>query len=400
MPANFIYGIGLGLVIGLLFYFLERRRNSLLNNRLQDEIEMRMRAQANYEALKNKYQDFDKLIKTSIKSEVLDAFQKTNDQLMRIAKEQIEKNLQTHSNKLDSIVKPFEQVIDEYRQRVEQFFKSSTEKLSGLNRAIDDMRLQSNDLAQKTQELVKVLQSPTQRGQWGEMQLRRIFEIIGWKEGTNYQEQVTAQATRPDFIVTLPNERKIIIDVKMTMSAYWDYMEADDDKVRNKLAHRHVEALRTRIKELSQKAYWQQHEDSLDYVVLYMPIEAAFALAVSIDTDLFNYAIKQRIVLASPSTIIPLVQMIDAMWRQDQAYRSVSQVVDAISELRNRYDVLLGHLDTLGKKIGETAESYNKLVGSWQRKFDPQLRRIEQFKKGKDLRELPDQIDKDLRSVK
>ena len=400
MSTSFLIGLVIGLLAGLIIFLLERKRNATLNGQLMAEREKRIQAEANLEAMRNKYQDFDQIIKTSIKSEVLDAFQKTNDQLLKIARDQIEKNLQTHSNKLDSVVKPFEQVINEYKQKVEEFFKNSTEKLSGLNRAIEDMRLQSQDLAKRTTELVKVLQSPTQRGQWGEMQLRRIFEIIGWTKGTIYDEQVATHDMRPDFIVSLPNNRKIIIDVKMTMSAYWDYMEAQDEQERQRLAGEHVKALRSRIKELGKKAYWKEYEDSLDYVVLYMPIEAAFALAVSTDTNLFSDAIKERVVLASPSTIIPLVQMIDAMWRQDKAYRSVSQVVDAIAELRGRYNVLLGHLDSLGRNIAQTVQSYNKLIGSWQRKFDPQLRRIEQFKKGQDLRELPGEIDDDLRQVK
>ncbi len=389
-----------GIVSGVIFYLLGINGKRKLQHELQHEREARFLAEANYQALKDKYKDFDQIIKNSVKAEVLDAFRQTNDQLLKIARDQIEKNLQSHSNKLDSVVKPFAQVINEYKQKVEEFFKNSTEKLSGLNRAIEDMKQQSQDLAHRTQELVKVLQSPTQRGQWGEMQLRRIFEIIGWSEGTIYQEQVTTKEQRPDFIITLPNKRKIIIDVKMTMSAYWDYMEAGDEQRRYTLAREHVKALRSRIKDLGKKAYWKEYEDSLDYVVLYMPIEAAFALAVSTDTNLFSDAIKERVVLASPSTIIPLVQMIDAMWRQDKAYRSVSQVVDSIAELRERYNILLNHLESLGKNIRSTVLSYNKLIGSWERKFDPQLRKIEQFKKGQDLRELSGGIDDQPREIK
>ena len=400
MEAGFTAGLLLGFAIGFIMYFSEKKRNKQLINKLHAETERRMQAEANYKAMKNKYEDFDQIIKGSIKSEVLDAFQKTNEQLLNVAKQHIEKNLQSHSNKLDSIVKPFEQVINEYKQSVEKFFKNSTEKLSGLTVALEHINRQSQDLSRQTQELINVLHSPTQRGGWGEMQLRRVFEIIGWTKGMIYQEQVTSKDSRPDFIITLPNKRKIIIDVKMTMSAYWNYMEADSKQQRKILAQEHVKALRSRIKELSQKAYWEQYDNSLDYVVLYMPIEAAFALAVSTDTTLFSDAMKQRIVLSSPSTIIPLVQMIDAMWRQNQAYQTVSTVVNEIVELRKRYSILLSYLNSLGKNIASTVEAYNNLIGSWRSRFDPQLRKLEQFKKGKDLPPLSKEIDTQPRQIK
>jgi len=401
MNTDFIFGLFFGFLSGIILFIIERKRNSLVLKQLEEEKEKRIRAETEWQALKSKYENFDQIIKNSVKTEVLEAFQKSNEQLLQISKNNIEKNLQVHSNKLDSVIKPFEQIINDYKQKVELFFKDSSDKLSRLNEVLSRVSKQNQELNNQTQNLIKILQSPIQRGKWGEMQLKRIFEVIGFNKGVIYEEQVkNKNHDRADFIINLPDERKIIIDVKLSLSAYWNYMEAKDDNAKKQFAQKHVKDVKNSINELSKKEYWKKYEHSLDYIILYIPIEAAFALALSTETNLFVEALKNKIILASPSTIIALLQMIDAMWRQNEAYKTVKDVVEEISVLRERYAILLEHLNDLGKKISDTVISFNNLLGSWKNRFDPQLRKIENFKKGKTLSKLPNPIDKQINSVK
>ena len=394
--TELILGVFIGLSIGLILLLREKKKSEQLKSALAEEKEKRIKIETEFNTLQKSYQVFDEMIKNSLKSEILDTIK---DTVLKQTEEKIASNLENHSLNLKNVITPFEKTLEEYKRKVEEYFDTSSRRIAGLSELLVQMNKNNQLLFQQTQKLSEILHSPTHRGSWGEIQLKRIFELIGLKKGVAYEEQISGNGVRPDFIIHLPGQRKVIIDSKMPMSAYLNYYETREEKEKEKYASQHVNAINSHITALSKKQYWKEFEDSLDYVILYLPVEAAFALAISTDKELFFRALEKRIILASPSTLIPFLHMVQLMWKQEETYKNIRKIIKDITDLGSRYNKLIEYLEKLGQNLNKAVQAYNEFLGSWEKRFDPKIREINLFAESNDIKPLPGQIDASAKNI-
>jgi DNA recombination protein RmuC len=235
------------------------------------------------------------------------------------------------------------------------------------------------DLSARTQHLVDALRSPVVRGEWGEMQLRRVCELARMAEHVDYVLQRGTPgdpALRPDLTVQLPGGRVIVVDAKAPMQAWLDAMDASDDTSRTDALRDHARQVRDHITRLGAKAYWAQFEQAPRYVVLFLPGEALFAAALQHDATLVEYGIGRGVILASPTTLLALLRAVGDGWEREAAHRNAEVAVAQGRELHQRLQSFAGHMDEVRRGIERAVEGYNRAAGSLEQRVMPQARRL------------------------
>jgi DNA recombination protein RmuC len=219
---------------------------------------------------------------------------------------------------------------------------------------------------------VDALRSPVVRGEWGEMQLRRVCELARMAEHVDYvlQRGTPGDPTlRPDLTVQLPGGRVIVVDAKAPMQAWLDAMDAPDDVSR-------TDALRDHVTRLGAKAYWAQFANAPRFVVLFLPGEALFAAALQHDATLVEYGMGRGVVLASPTTLLALLRAVGDGWEREQAHRNAEVAVAQGKELHQRLQSFAGHMDEVRRGIERAVEGYNRAAGALEQRVMPQARRL------------------------
>jgi DNA recombination protein RmuC len=238
-------------------------------------------------------------------------------------------------------------------------------------------------LSRETRNLVSALRRPGVRGQWGEITLRRVVELSGMTLHVDFTEQqhlvTDAGAVRPDMIVHMPEQRDIVVDVKTPLDAYLSAVEAQSDEERNTQLRRHAQIVATRVRELSSKQYWSQFERSPDFVVLFLPGDQFLSAALQENPALVDEAMRQNIMLATPTSLIALLKVISYGWKQTALAENAKEVRQLGEEMYKRLAVFGEHLARLGKSLGGSVESYNRAVGSLEQQVLPAARRFEEL---------------------
>jgi DNA recombination protein RmuC len=236
-------------------------------------------------------------------------------------------------------------------------------------------------LSEETRRLSKALERPTTRGSWGEIQLRRVAELAGMIEYCDFRQQATiiddeGKRLRPDVIVTMPNQRTIAVDSKVSLEAYIEAANADsEDKFREFIAE-HTTQIKKHISDLSSKNYWSQLPNSPDLTVAFIPSEALYSAALQSDPSLLEFAISQRVLIATPTTLIALLRAVYYGWREEKLAASAQEVSELGRALYKRLVILGDHLTNLGKSIKGAVEHYNKVVGSIELSVFPSARKF------------------------
>jgi len=233
-------------------------------------------------------------------------------------------------------------------------------------------------LRQSTVRLEQSLKSSTARGRWGELQLRRVVEMAGMTKHVDFEEQVSAEGGRPDMIVRLPNEGILPIDAKAPATAYLDAMNLEGEARAQKLVD-HAKAMRARVQELSRKAYMDQFEKAPEIVVMFIPFESALSAAFEQDPGLLEYGIEQRILVASPVTLLALLRSAAFGWQQYHIAENARLIADQGRELYTRFLNVIKPLADTGDKLGKAVDAYNKAVGSMETRLMPALRKMKDF---------------------
>lgn len=235
------------------------------------------------------------------------------------------------------------------------------------------------DLSLQTQHVLDSLRSPVVRGQWGEMQLRRVCELAHMEEHVDYELQVTADGgsrLRPDLTVLLPGGRTIVVDAKAPLQGYLDATEALDDAERVDALRAHAAEVRAHVMRLGAKGYWEQFRESPDFVVLFLPGEALFSAALQYDATLIEDAVARRVILASPTTLIALLRAVGYGWERERASRHAEEIVSLGQELHSRLGQFSGHLGDVRRGLERAVEAYNRSVGTLEQRVMPLARRV------------------------
>ncbi|MDP9127423.1 MAG: DNA recombination protein RmuC [Pseudomonadota bacterium] len=299
---------------------------------------------------------------------------------------------------IDELIKP----VKESLQKMDAQLQALEVKREGAYSQLVEMVRLSQDAQQQlrgeTSQLLQALRTPTTRGRWGEIQLRRILEITGMSAHTGdfsvQQSHATADGVlRPDMIVHLPGERCIIIDSKVPLASYLDATQSTDEPARQAALRQHAQHVRSHVKQLGAKAYWEQVKGTPEFVVLFLPGDHFLSAALDSDTELMDYSVTQKVILATPMTLIALLRTVAYGWRQEALRENTRKIGALGGELYAALATMTDHITTVGGKLGGALESYNKLIGSFDRNVLAKARRLREFGAGKDGKALPEAIE-------
>jgi DNA recombination protein RmuC len=292
------------------------------------------------------------------------------------------------------LVSPIRESLSKFESHVHELEKKRGEAYSGISEQFASFKEGQTLLRGETEKLVTALRAPSVRGRWGEFQLRRVVEMAGMVLHCDFVEQSTFQGEesrlRPDLIVHLPGGKTVVVDAKVPLSAYLDAKDAKDENSRRELIQLHARHLRKHVGELSDKSYADQLPSSPDFVVMYVPIESAFADAVQADPSLLDDAVEGNVIPAGPMTLLSLLKGAAYGWRQERIAQSAEQISELGKDLYNRISVMVSHFATVGEALGKATLAYNKTVGSMESRVLVQARRFKDLgaAAGEDIPEI------------
>ena len=310
------------------------------------------------------------------------ALAQNNQEFLRLARENLEKlqqqagaELEKKEKAIEHLVQPIRTALEKTEQQIRNIEKERKEAYGALTQHLQTMAQTQANLQAQTQNLVQALRRPEVRGQWGELTLKRLAELAGMVEHCDFFEQETVQTEegrqRPDMIVRLPDSREIVVDVKTPLDAYLSAIEASDDVEREAQLVRHARNVRQRVNELASKAYWSQFPDAPDFVVLFIPGDQFLAAALDQDHELLEEALRQQVILATPTSFVALLRAVAFGWRQEQLAQNAEKIREVGEELYRRLLTFTGHLEKLGRSLDTSVKHYNKAVGSFDSRVLP-----------------------------
>ena len=335
-------------------------------------------------------------------SEKLDWIRKAEDNMRDAFKALAGDSLKSNSEVLTAQVKKdFQGVVDPLKEsltsldgHVRELEKNRQGAYTEMVQRLSELRDTHAKLQQSTIGLTEALRSPTVRGRWGEIQLRRVVEMAGMVNHVAFDEQATTDLGRPDMIVYLPNGGVLPVDSKVPLTAYLAAMEGVDDDSRKNHLRDHAKAMKSRIKELGQKQYWDQFPSAPDFVVMFVPNEACLGAAFEYDPGLLEYAIEKRVLISSPVTLLALLRAVAYGWQQHRITENALRIADEGRELYGRLEHFIKHFSELGESVEKVVRRYNAAVGSLDRRLVPAAKRFQELGlSGKEELEAPREID-------
>ncbi|MGE0079918.1 MAG: DNA recombination protein RmuC [Thiohalomonadaceae bacterium] len=305
---------------------------------------------------------------------------------------------------VENLVKPIVQALEKTEQQIRAVEKERQAHFGVLSQQIQGLAESHRLLQGETRNLVQALRRPEVRGQWGEMTLKRLAELAGMVEHCDFTEQVQVRtedgALRPDMVVRLPDGRDIVVDAKTPLDAYLAAVEAGDDESRQRELVRHGRQVRERVRQLAAKSYWSQFERSPDFVVLFIPGDQFLSAALDVDRSLLEDALAQKVVLATPTSLVALLRAVAYGWRQQALAENAQRIREVGEELYGRLATFGEYLAKLGKSLETSVGHYNKAVGSFDSRVLPGARKFaEMGVNAKKELDAPDQVEAGIRQV-
>jgi DNA recombination protein RmuC len=254
-----------------------------------------------------------------------------------------------------------------------------TQRLAELDRSQHSLSQHLTSLSGETGKLVNALKTPHVRGRWGEVQLKRVAELAGMLEHCDFDPQLTTETgRRPDLVVNLPGGKQIAIDAKTPLDAYLRAQDATDEGERKALMQQHAKQVREHIKQLSAKSYWEQFKNSPEFVVLFLPGENFYAAALQAEPDLLETSAQERVVLATPTTLIALLHAVRYGWRQEKLADTAKEIAKLGAELHERSDVLTRHFAKIGDALDKAVGAYNSTLSSYDSRVLVTARKLQE----------------------
>ena len=340
-----------------------------------------------------------------------EALRSNSQQFLQLAQETL-KRFQVHAKgeleqkerAVEHLVKPIRETLEKAEQQIRMMENERKQAYGALHQHLETLTQTQQTLHSETRNLVQALRRPEVRGEWGEMTLKRLVELAGMVDHCDFYEQQQATGaegqSRPDMIVRMPDERELVVDAKTPLDAYLSAIEASDDETRDKYLVQHARNVRASVRELAAKTYWAQFRRAPDFVVLFIPGEQFLGAALDVDRDLLEHAMRQRIILTTPTSLVALLRAVGYGWRQQALAANAERIRETGEDLYNRLATFSEHLSRLGRSLDSAVTQYNQSVGSFQAKVMPGARKFTElgFTERKSIEE-PEQIEKGLREV-
>lgn len=394
-------------LIGLLIGFLIakgslNKKNGQLEILLEKEKEQHLLTQQNLAETKKFITDANVALKDAFSTLSATALRDNNTSFLTLAKTELEKHttasdkdLEKRQTAIESMVKPLTESLTKFDTKIQDIEKARVGAYSEMNVILRNMQGTTDKLQKETNTLVTALKTSQVRGKYGEIGLKRVVEFAGMSEYCDFDEQVSVTTEdgklRPDLIVKLPGQRRVIVDAKVPLASYMQAFETTDDNEKKEFLKKHAIAVRDHLKKLSAKSYWSQFKDTPDYVILYLQIESSFGAALEFDRTLIEDGINNGIIFATPTTLITMLRTIAFSWQQVSISENIYQIRDAGVELYSRVTTLIQHIGAVGSSLNTATQNYNKVIGSLESRFIPQVKKLKEIGgtlMDKDIQEL------------
>ena len=372
-----VAGVVLGALIAWLF---ARRKQQRLEQQIKSQDALQNERDAAFDAANARLmQAFSEISSQSLKSNN-ESFLQLAEQKLNLHNEKAKRDLSEREKAVEALVKPIRDSLESSQKQIAELEQSRSEAYGGIKSQLEAMQISQKSLKQETQNLVNALRRPEVRGRWGEITLRRLVELAGMVEHCDFQEQVhtvnEGQIIRPDMIVRMPDQRELVVDVKTPLDAYLEAAEAENDEQRKAGLVRHAKNVRAHIRMLASKTYWDQFDESPEFVILFIPGDQFLSAALNEEPDLIEYSLSKQIILATPTSFVALLKAVAYGWRQVALAENAKEIRKLAEDLYGRLGTFVGHMNRVGKQLASSVEHYNKAVGSLERSVMPGARKF------------------------
>lgn len=395
--AGLVFGFGIG-------FMLARRGGGELQNHLaqktadmEQQLQQLLQQNARLESDIKNLAEQKALIEQAkqqmaadFKAMSLEALNASRDNFLALAQEKFGQLQTAAKTDIKQVVTPVEATLKQMDEKIALLEKERHNAYGELRQHLAGMKADQEKLRSETSSLVQALRSPSTRGQWGELQLKRTLEMAGLQEGVHFEQQVSIDDQRPDVIVKLPGGKSIVIDSKAPIDAYMDALkDGASETERRDALDRHARHVSSRIKELGKKSYFEKFE-SPEFVVMFLPSESYFSAALERDPSLLEAGVEQKVIPASPTTLISLLKAVAYGWRQEKLAQNAQEISDLGRDLYKRLGTFGAHMQKIGKGLSGAIASYNDAVGSLERNVLPGARKFQNLQGIGSDGDLPD----------
>lgn len=311
------------------------------------------------------------------------SFLELADETFKRHKNSADSDLGKRQEAIAGLLKPMQDTLKRYEENLGAIEKARSEAYGTLSNELKNVMQAQEGVRTETAKLVTALRSqPKTRGRWGEQQLQNVMELAGMSQHVDFTTQAgftdgEERRMIPDAILRLPGGRTIVVDAKTSLSAYFDAMDAEDDTTREGFLMKHAREIRTHMKQLGAKGYWQSLDHTPDFVCMFIPGENFFAAAIERDPELFEDGVATQVLIVTPTTLIALAKAVAYGWRQEAIAENARHVAELGRELYGRLSKMGEHVALTGKNLERAVKAHNSMVGSLERSVMPQARKFQ-----------------------